>query len=116
MGIDGIGRSGAPPPGVGGAEGAGGVDKEFSVGSKDAVEGAGVDGVRGDAPLDKLDSGELSLDQYLDAQVGEATQHLQAHVSPARLQEIQSVLRAELATDPALVEWVARATGRKQAV
>ena len=115
MGIDGIGRGGPPAPvpsGPGKAGGAGATPgKELStVGEADAA--AGVSATGQSEALSKLEAGELSLDEYLNAQVQQATQHLQGRVSAEQLTAIQQTLRAEMSSDPALLELVKRATGR----
>lgn len=119
MGIDGIGRGGGPSvpadparptgPARGGAA-AGAPGKEFSATAVDAAEG--VSGAERSEALGKLEKGELSLEQYLDSQVQQATQHLQGRVSPTQLQAIQETLRDELSADPVLIELVKRATGK----
>ncbi len=128
MGIDGIGRGGGIPPGPGspggpgGAGGPGGPDgpgrsgpagaagKEFSPNPVDAAEG--VSGAERSEALGKLEKGELSLDEYLDGQVQEATQHLEGRISPEQLEAIRQTLRDEMSSDPVLVELVQRATGK----
>ena len=110
MGIDGIGRSGPPisPTGVGEAGGASKIGKESSVEAPESAAAA-----EGGSPLDKLQRGELSLDEYIDTQLQQATQHLNGVVTPQQLRTIQNVLREELSTDPALQEMVLRATGKQ---
>jgi hypothetical protein len=61
------------------------------------------------SPLERLRSGELTLDGYLDAKVLEATHHLRFLPQP-RLLEIRTILRGLLETDPALIDLVRRAT------
>jgi hypothetical protein len=110
MGIDGIGK----PPGasigsVGGVQGG------------EATRGAEPFAVAGSAPasasdrvsaaLSSLQRGELSLDQYLDGRVNEATSHLSGKISPEQLDFVKQSLREQLATDPVLVELVQRTTG-----
>jgi hypothetical protein len=104
MGIDGIGGSGRPPPG-----GSGGVERpsrEF-----DAQETGEV--VPGDADLDiqRVESGEWTLDQYLDARVDRAVEHLAGSVSADELELIKEQLRAQLQADPLLQGLVRQATG-----
>jgi len=62
-------------------------------------------------PLDRLKSGEISVSQYLDVKVEEATSHLDKRVSAEQLSFIRNSLRDQLATDPMLVELVQAATG-----
>ena len=61
--------------------------------------------------LDKVRSGDITLDQYLDRKVEEATQHLAGCASPEQLSFIKSSLREQLASDPVLVDLVRAATG-----
>jgi hypothetical protein len=55
--------------------------------------------------------GELSVDQYLDGRVNDATSHLVGKLSPDQLEFVKQSLREQLATDPVLVELVQRTTG-----
>lgn len=63
------------------------------------------------AALSSLQRGELSLDQYLDGRVNDATHHLAGKISPEQLDFVKQSLREQLATDPVLVELVQRTTG-----
>jgi hypothetical protein len=67
-------------------------------------------------PLAQLERGEIGLEQYLDARVEEAVRPLVESLNPESLAFLKSSLRAELATDPVLVELVRRATGTGSAV
>jgi hypothetical protein len=114
MGIDSIGK----PPGA-------------SIGSVDGVPGS--EAARGATPfavdrsvpaspsdrvspaLSSLQRGELTLDQYLDGRVSEATSHLAGKLSPEQLAFVQQSLREQLVTDPVLVELVQRTTGSSAA-
>ena len=112
MGIDGIGKGGPPPP-------AGGIDRasspsaakigspstEFKVGQAAATEAASA------ASLDQVRSGTLSVAQYLDIKVSEATSHLTDRLSAEQISFIRQSLREQLSSDPALVELVKAATG-----
>jgi len=109
MGIDGVGK----PGGVGtGAP----VDSParpdatagFEVGAKEtatAVAGSGPS-----EALVRLQRGEIGLDEYLEVRVQAATAHLGV-LPPAQLDFIRETLRAELGSDPVLVELVRRTTG-----
>ncbi len=110
MGIDGIGK----PPGasIGGAFGASGTEaprpaQAFSL----DPSAAAAPSSRVSAALSGLQRGELSLDQYLDTRVSEATTHLAGKLSPEQLEFVKQSLRDQLATDPVLVELVQRTTG-----
>jgi hypothetical protein len=109
MPIDGIGKPPSiPPPGgtpatsstgpTGGAEG-------FRVGASSAPSVASGD-------LARLERGEIGLDAYLDARVSEATRHLEGRLGRAELDFVRTTLRAELESDPVLVELVRRATSQ----
>jgi hypothetical protein len=114
MGIDRIGKSGAPPPpdlekvGKTGA-----VDKPFAVErTKEAVPADEVAGVSSaSSPLAQLKAGAIDVERYLDLRVDEATKALEA-MPPRDLAEIKKVLRDQLATDPLLVDLVKSATGK----
>jgi hypothetical protein len=114
MGIDGIGK----PPGasigsIGGVqsgEAARGtepftLDRNAPASPSDRVSAA----------LSSLQRGELSLDQYLDGRVTDATNHLAGKISPEQLDFVKQSLREQLATDPVLVELVQRTTGSSPA-
>jgi len=75
------------------------------------VERAAATG--GATPLDRVRAGEITLEQYLEQKVHDATDHLAlaGTVSPEQLSFIRSSLREQLATDPVLVELVRAATG-----
>ena len=113
MSIDGIGRPPKPPNDVGAAQAPGSVGaprESFQVeraGSTEAVTAKG--------PLGQLERGEIGLEQYLDARVEEAVAPLVERLNPESLAFLKSSLRAELATDPVLVELVRRATGASPA-
>lgn len=110
MGIDGIGKPpGAGIGGIGGAPGTEGAHaaEPFKV---DASAPAAAGG-KVSAALASLQRGELSLDQYLDGRVSDATSHLVGKLSPDQLEFVKQSLRDQMATDPVLVELVQRATG-----
>ena len=115
MGIDGIGGGGFPPGGVGGPNGPGGPKgagkSDFSVPGTEGpeqVEGANAS----TTALERLQSGELNVDEYLDLRVSDATAHLQGSLGPEQLEFVRQSLREQLQTDPVLVELVKRATGQ----
>jgi hypothetical protein len=106
MSIDGIGPKG--PGGVGPLSGPG---APASSGEGFRVErGAGAEAAQGSELLSRLQSGEISVDQYLDARVDEAVQPLVSKLPSDAIEHIRSTLRAQLETDPVLVELVKRAT------
>ena len=111
MSIDGIGK----PPGAGGIGGiSGAASKEgvraaepFKVDASAPASAAG----KVSAALSSLQRGELSLDQYLDGRVTDATSHLVGKLSPDQLEFVKQSLREQMATDPVLAELVQRTTG-----
>jgi hypothetical protein len=110
MSIDGIGK----PPGagigaIGGASNPEGVRaaEPFKV---DASAPAAAGG-KVSAALSSLQRGELSLDEYLDGRVSDATSHLEGKLSPDQLEFVKQSLRDQIATDPVLAELVQRTTG-----
>ena len=110
MSIDGIGKP--PGAGIGGTAGVTGKDavrgaEPFKVDA--GTPAAGSDKVS--ASLASLQRGELSLDQYLDGRVTDATSHLVGKLSPDQLEFVKQSLRDQMATDPVLVELVQRTTG-----
>ena len=115
MGIDGIGK----PPGasIGSVGSASGTEaprtgQSFSVDSGSAsAASASAPAERISAALSGLSRGEISLDQYLDTRVTEATSHLNGKLSPEQLEFVKQSLREQLSSDPVLVELVQRTTG-----
>ncbi|MBM4362288.1 MAG: hypothetical protein FJ104_06380 [Deltaproteobacteria bacterium] len=106
MGVDGIG-SGRPPGGLPSVDPAGSAG---GVAPGDRVTGARSDGVAaaGSAELGRLERGELTLPDYLEARVVSATQHLEGRLPQAELTRVRDGLRAELASDPVTAELVRR--------
>ncbi len=108
MGIDGIGKpagGGTPPPVVTPAPTSG---EKFSLDGP-AVAAPAAEAGASEA-LQRLQRGELNLDDYLEQKVAEATAHLRS-LPGDQLEFVRETLRAELRSDPALVELVRRATG-----
>jgi hypothetical protein len=109
MSIDGIGKPpGVPPPGGTpdpSAPSAPSGGESFRVGTSPASSVSSSD-------LARLERGEISLDAYLDSRVGDATKHLDGRLGKAELEFVRRTLRAELESDPVLVELVRRATGQ----
>jgi len=114
MGIDGIGKP--PNASIGGIGGAQGGDATRGAESFAVDRSAPASqGERISAALSALQRGELSLDQYLEGRVNDATQHLIGKLSPDQLDFVKQSLREQLATDPVLVELVQRTTGSSPA-
>jgi hypothetical protein len=110
MSIDGIGKPpGAGIGGIGGASGKEAAPPAEAFKLDPSVEAAA--GGQVSAALSSLQRGELSLDQYLDGRVSDATSHLVGKLSPDQLEFVKQSLREQLSTDPVLVELVRRATG-----
>jgi hypothetical protein len=112
MSIDRIGKGGGGTPVSGidqpGSSSAGGVSKsgaDFKVQRAAASEAIGLE------PLERLRSGEITVSQYLDIKVEQATAHLDKRLGDEQLSFIRSSLREQLASDPMLVELVQSATG-----
>lgn len=108
MGIDGIGKPPVPPaPGAPGSVAPSAPSGEaFRVGAPQSAAPA-----QGSEALGRLQRGEIALDQYLDIRVNEAVAHLQDKLSAEQLDFVKESLRAQLESDPVLVELVRRATG-----
>ena len=113
MGIDGIGKGGGSPPASGidrsaspSATEVGSSSTEFKVGKAEPSEGSDA------ASLDQVRSGAISVSQYLDLKVNEATAHISDRLSAEQVSFIRQSLREQLATDPALVDLVKAATGQ----
>lgn len=114
MSIDGIGKpNGAAIGGVSGTPGgeAPRATEAFTVERSTAATASS----RVSAALTSLQRGELSLDQYLDGRVDEATQHLAGTINPEQLEFVKASLREQMSTDPVLIELVQRATGASPA-
>ena len=109
MSIDRIGKGGGglPVSGIGtpSTTEVGSKGGEFKVQKTAPAEGVATE------PLERLRSGEISVSQYLDIKVEEATSHLGNRVSAEQLSFIRDSLRQQLAADPMLVELVQSATG-----
>jgi hypothetical protein len=118
MGVDGIGGGGRRPlPGLEGPDpgGLSGVSPSGAAGPGEATA-AGASRISGSPALERLSRGEIDLPTYLDARVGEATKHLVGRLPEPELEFIRASLRAELSSDPVLVELVRRTTGAAAAL
>lgn len=117
MGIERIGKGATAPPegltpkdGATRATGPSPGAAPFDVRGKEGAPAAPVTDVKASAALEGVRSGALDVNGYLDAKVHEATAHL-TNLSLAQLQAVQSVVRAQLVSDPHLAELVEHATG-----
>jgi hypothetical protein len=113
MGIDGIGKGGVSPPasGIDGAKSPsateiGSPSTEFKVGKATASDAPAA------ASLDLVRSGAISVSQYLDVKVNEATAHLADRLSADQFSFVRRNLREQLSADPALIDLVKAATGK----
>ena len=126
MAIDRIGKGAGLPGGVpsaprheGEVKPAGGtssVDAPFKVDRTDSASAAqrasNVESASSaTAPLARLRAGEVDVHGYIDLKVDEATSALKG-ISPAELDEIKSVLRDQMKSDPGLADLVRTATGK----
>lgn len=109
MGIDGIGKGGNVPK----------VDSSSAATSVKGVEGErfelsteGVEQTQSAGLLEQVQRGEVGLDAYLDVRVNDAVGHLEGRLSPEQLEFVKEELRAQLQSDPVLIELVRRATGQ----
>ena len=114
MGIDRIGKGGAGIPetqGPGAIEKPGAVEKPFTVERPEAATRAAAAEAASSTPLARLQAGEIDVNGYVDLKVDEATQGLDG-LSPAELDDIKTILRDEMVTDPGLSDLVRTATGQ----
>jgi hypothetical protein len=113
MGIDGIGKGGAPPPATGIDGPAASTASEIGAPSKEFnVRKVGTGEAVGSASLDQVRSGAISVEQYLDLKVDEATAHLAPRLGEEQLSFIRTSLREQLSSDPALIDLVKATTGQ----
>jgi hypothetical protein len=119
MAIDRIGKGAGLPPtpetqGTGGAAGAKKTDATFKVDRPEAARTGNVDATSAtspSSPLGRLRAGEVDVHGYIDLRVDQATSGLDG-LSAAELDEIKSVLRDQMKSDPGLADLVRTATGK----
>jgi hypothetical protein len=125
MGIDGIGGGKPPigPLGTNGASKSGGegfsLDRTSSnTGASDtgalkagASNIGATEAANPTADLDRLRSGEISLDDYLQTRANKAVAHLESVVPPEELSIIKEQLIHQMKQDPSVASLVQRATG-----
>lgn len=109
MGIDGIGKPPIPPSA--GAAGPTGTSRPASTGESFRVGVSAAESSQGSEALGRLQRGEIDVSEYLEIRVSDAVSHLQGRLSAEQLSFVKESLRAELETDPVLVELVRRTTG-----
>jgi hypothetical protein len=113
MGIDGIGKGGDVPkvdPSAGSSSVAGVEGERFELSTE------GVQRSQGAGLLEQVQRGEVGLDAYLDVRVNDAVGHLEGRLSAEQLEFVKEELRAQLQSDPVLIELVRRATGQSPEV
>lgn len=106
MSIDRIGKGqGIVPPATNEIAGPSptGARETFQVSRAAPSEAAG--------PIERVRSGEITVEEYLDSKVSEATSHLEGKLSSENLEFVQNSLREQLANDPVLVDLVRGAAG-----
>ena len=113
MGIDGIGKKGPPAPPAPGA--AGGPSRATETGrafevSRSAPPPAAAPVEPTCTALDRLRTGEIDVEGYVDAKVTEATAHL-GPLPATRLAEIRAALHDRVVSDPALADLLRTAAG-----
>lgn len=108
MGIDGIHKPGGPPPNLHPGR-ASGADRDFKANLETAPSSPAAPTAPSNA-LQRLDAGDISVDEYLDLQVNEAVAHLAGKLPPNQLEFVRESLREQLSEDPVLVELVRRTT------
>jgi hypothetical protein len=121
MAIDRIGKGAGLPGGVPSAPevkpagGASPVDAPFKVDRPDSANAAqragNVESASSTSPLARLRAGEVDVHGYIDLKVDEATSSIKG-LSHAELDEIKSVLRDQMKSDPGLADLVRTATGK----
>jgi hypothetical protein len=87
------------------------ISGQTGAGARPAEATSAASEATGASPANEVRSGHLSIDQYLEQRVTEATRHLEGKVPAADLGDIQTMLRSQLRNDPALIEMVRAATG-----
>jgi hypothetical protein len=116
MAIDRIGKGGGLPPtpeatGTGSTGATAPTGKTFKVERPEqAGNAAGVDATNASTPLARLRAGEIDVHGYIDLKVDEATSGLKG-LPTAALDDIKSVLRDQMKSDPGLADLVRGATG-----
>lgn len=122
MAIDRIGKGAGLPqtPEAAGTGGAGNTLKTDATFKVDRADASGVTsanaaeragGVDAASPLGRLRAGEVDVHGYIDLKVDQATSALKG-LSTAELDEIKSVLRDQMKSDPGLADLVRTATGK----
>ncbi len=119
MAIDRIGKGGAVPQAPE-ADGAGRADEARAPFEIEGTRRQGIDPANVErsstaadpaSPLGRLRAGEVDVDGYVDLKVEEVTKGLEG-LAPSEIDDIKSVLRDQMKTDPGLADLVRTATGK----
>jgi hypothetical protein len=108
MSIDGIGKG--PPRIPGGAGGSAPEKATEAFKIQGGEQSASAEQASASGPFERFQRGELDFNGFLQAKVDAAVQHLR--LPSAELDFIKGELRAQMASDPVLMELVRRATGK----
>jgi hypothetical protein len=114
MGLDGVGRGGTPGVALPRVDAPSGPQTFQAPTEADSVAPAGsvaAQVVTEPTPLDRWRAGEIDREGYLDLKVDDATARLQG-LHPEELDAVKTVLRGQLASDPALGDLVRHVTGK----
>jgi hypothetical protein len=110
MSIDRIHKSTSQPP-VSGPEGAAGARGKPAAEAFGVEKAARTEGATALSPAEQVRAGQMDLNTYLETRVQEATRHLEGKAPRSVIEQVQGMLREQLAHDPALQEMVREATG-----
>jgi hypothetical protein len=113
MGVDGIGGRAA---GAVGASEPAAAEQSTSDPVPGTDRARDVPGAAGSFSLQQLERGEIGVEQYLDARVADAVQHLEGRFPASQIDFVRKALREELSSDPVLVELVRRTAGSPPAL
>ncbi len=105
MAIDGISKPSGPPTPLPSATSGVEPATRFTV-----EQTAPATGVEAADPLNRLQRGEITRDQYLEARVEEAVAPFTTRLDSDQLDFMRSVLREKLDTDPVTMDLLRRAT------
>jgi hypothetical protein len=110
MGIDQIGKGTGGIP-IGGVQPSAAGDVGSKPSTDFVVAGSTPVDPATESSLDRLRAGKISVSEYLDIQVNQATAHLDGRLGAEQLSFVRDSLREQLSTDPVLVDLVKSATG-----
>jgi hypothetical protein len=81
------------------------------IGGKEVFEVQNTQATGSLNPAERVRAGELSMNDYIDLRVNEATQHLEGKLGPNDLSSIRGMLREQMLVDPAIQDMIKAATG-----